>query len=118
MEAFQIVQNINEIFGIYPAHDLNYIRILLFFLSRITTFTASLAYFIFKAESIDEYGTTFYMCTTSTGISICFITTAVNMGGITKLIQKFRIIARTSEFILIFKKQFELSPIEKKYEMY
>lgn len=97
MRAFQIVQDIHKIFGIYPADHLDFIKILVFISSRITSFTSSLAYFTFKANSIDEYGETYYVCATCAGVLLSFITLLLKMNDMTQLIRKFREVVFTSE---------------------
>lgn len=103
MRAFQIVQDIHKIFGIYPADHLDFIKILVFISSRITSFTSSLAYFTFKANSIDEYGETYYVCATCAGVLLSFITLLLKMNDMSQLIRKFREVVFTSEWITSWK---------------
>lgn len=102
MKAFQIVQDLTALFGIYPADEFNYIKMVLFYSSKIITFVASISYFIFKANSIDEFGETFYVCITIVAEFVSYTAFATKVRGMTKLIQKFREIVYASELNVNF----------------
>lgn len=101
MLAFQIVQDITKFFGTYPADRVNYIKVVLFGISKVVTFSASMAYFLFKAKSANEYGQTFYVFVTIMAESACYTAMAVNMTGMTELFRKFHEIVHMSELIFL-----------------
>lgn len=92
IKLFQTVQKLNKTMGLNISHErqtssAKLIRNLFFIASITQLFISSTAFFLFEAQTADDYGISFYVLLTTLCVVINFVTVAWRTDKISMLIE-------------------------------
>lgn len=105
IKLFHSVQKFNQTLGIHPSrpdqrYSFNFSSAIVLLLI-VLTFISSVAYFLYKAKTIEEHVQTFYISLTALCITIDFLTMCWKMTNILQLIEKYEEFIKKSKFTVI-----------------
>lgn len=93
MKLFHLVQNCYQTMGIYEPPQSNHLTIILrklfFILSMMLMLFSNIGYFFYDANSISEYGNSFFTSNAQINTLIAYLISAWQMPNITKLIESY-----------------------------
>lgn len=102
VKIFQSLRKFYEMAGYYPSQSSNQnpqfnVKNLFMLISIIQFFTASIAFFLFAATSINEHADCLYICSTCGASTIHILTHIYKIGQILQLIENFEKFIEKSE---------------------